>query len=76
MTGLVFFIAPAAAVFLGAVLDFRQPGSGRSLIGLIAIVLAVVSVLGGFSIGMYLVPIAVLAAATFAAAGSRTAQGG
>ena len=76
ITGLVFFMAPAAVVLLGAIREYRRPGTGRALIGLVAVVLTVLSVLGGFSIGMYLMPIAVLSVATFAAAGSRTPQGG
>ncbi len=66
--GLVFFVAPAAAVLWGAILDRRSPGAGRGLLGVLAVVLTVLSILAGFSIGMFIAPIAALAILTFLAA--------
>ena len=66
--GLVFFVAPAAAVLRGAILDRRTPGAGRGLLGVLAVVLTVLSILAGFSIGMFIAPIAALAILTFLAA--------
>ena len=64
----LFLLALAGAVVWGAILDAAGTPGGRTLIGFVAAALAVLAIAGGFSIGLFLVPTAILATLTWVAA--------
>lgn len=70
----LLLVGLAGAALFGVILDARRAADGRPLIGFVAAALAILAILGGFSIGLFLVPAGVMAALTFAAAG--TTRGG
>jgi len=59
-------LALASVVLYGVILDARRARGSRSWISLIAGTLAILAILGGFSIGLFFVPVALVAALTFA----------
>jgi hypothetical protein len=59
----------AAAVLYAVILDARRARGSRPWIGFVAGTLAILAILGGFSIGLFFVPAAIVAALTFAGSG-------
>jgi hypothetical protein len=51
------------------ILDARRARGSRPWIGFVAGTLAILAILGGFSIGLFFVPAAIVAALTFAGSG-------
>jgi hypothetical protein len=71
----LLIVGLAGAVLFGAILEAQRAPGGRLMIGFVAASLATLAILGGFSIGLFLVPAAVMAALTFAASGGRHGPG-
>jgi hypothetical protein len=65
----------AGAVLFGAILEAQREPGGRLITGFVAASLVTLAILAAFSIRLFLVPAAVMAALTFAVSGGRHGPG-